>query len=319
MAKRKFRIEAGRYGGELTIGEVNADFVDYWLEQDDEGELIDHLQKLEWGDEPEVEGIPLIKENFYAWNECDDIEHVNSAYADSRFIITEVPADGSDDYLYHNYEDEVVLDPHQLHGREAYVDNSKPDDLTDYKPVLVFHSAEKGSFGVWFVETDGEDIDMDEFAYTLVETPYWEQIENVYYKKEELEIDYDYAESTGKGYHAMVGYMNMKWHDPFSKYTEEYLNEQGIWEEYDDEVAEKKKERATTIPLNISVNEIVGEVGTIDNPGFEVDPDVVPLINPPVVEDAEAETYKDFQQSMVDLNSDGNEDLGEDGENIKLV
>ena len=40
MAKRKFRIEAGRYGGELTIGEINADFVDYWLEQDDEGELI---------------------------------------------------------------------------------------------------------------------------------------------------------------------------------------------------------------------------------------------------------------------------------------
>ena len=64
MAKRKFRIEAGRYGGELTIGEVNADFVDYWLEQDDEGELIDHLQKLEWGDEPEVEGIPLIKKDF---------------------------------------------------------------------------------------------------------------------------------------------------------------------------------------------------------------------------------------------------------------
>ena len=267
MAKRKFRIEAGRYGGELTIGEVNADFVDYWLEQDDEGELIDHhLQKLEWGDEPEVEGIPLVKENFYAWNECDDIEHLNSAYADSRFIITEVPADGSDDYLYHNYEDEVVLDPHCLHGREAYVDNSKPDDLTDYKPVLVFHSAEKGSFGVWFVETDGEDIDMDEFAYTLVETPYWEQIENVYYKKEELEIDYDYAESTGKGYHAMVGYMNMKWHDPFSKYTEEYLNKQGIWEEYDDEVAEKKKERATTDQLIIS-NEVVTNsvIGTIED------------------------------------------------------
>ena len=33
----------------------------------------------------------------------------------------------------------------------------------------------------------------------------------------------------------------------------------------------------------------------------------------------EAETYKDLQQSLVDLNSDGNEDLGEDGENIKLV
>ena len=202
-----------------------------------------------------------------------------------------------------------------MHGREAYVDNSKPDDLTDYKPVLVFHSAEKGSFGVWFVETDGEDIDMDEFAYTLVETPYWEQIENVYYKKEELEIEYDYAESTGKGYHAMVGYMNMKWHDPFSKYTEEYLNKQGIWEEYDDEVAEKKKERATTVPLNISVDEIAGEVGTIDNPGFEVDPNVVPLINPPVVEDAESETYKELQDQLTRLNGHG-DGRGEEGEEL---
>ena len=316
MAKRKFRVEAGRYGGELTIGEINADFVDYWLEQDDEGELIDHLQKLEWGDEPEIEGIPLIKKDFYAWNECDDIEHTNSAYADSNFIITEVPADGSDDYFYADYSDEVTIEPHCLHGREAYVDNSKPDDLTDYKPVLVFHSAEKGSFGAWFIETDGEDIDTDEFAFTLVETPYWEQIEDLYYKKEELESDWDGAESMGKAYHAMVGYMNMKWHDPSSKYTEDYLNKQGIWEEYDDEVAEKKKERATTIPLNISVNEIAGEVGTIDNPGFEVDPDAVPLVTPPVVEDTEAETYKDFQNQLTQLNADGNTGIGEEGEEL---
>ena len=168
---------------------------------------------------------------------------------------------------------------------------------------------------MWFVETEGEDIDMDEFAYTLVETPYWEQIENVYYKKEELEMDYDYAESTGKGYHAMVGYMNMKWHDPFSKYTEEYLNKQGIWEEYDDEVAEKKKERATTIPLNISVNEIVGEVGTIDNPGT-VDINIDPITEPPAVSVDEAETYKDLQDSLTNLNSDGNSGLGEDGEEL---
>jgi hypothetical protein len=198
------------------------------------------------------------------------------------------------------------------------VDNSKPDDLTDYKPVLVFHSAEKGSFGAWFIETDGEDIDTDEFAFTLIETPYWEQIEELYYKKEELEQEWDGAESMGKAYHAMVGYMNMKWHDPLGKYTEEYLNKQGIWEEYDDEVAEKKKERATTIPLNISVNEIVGEVGTIENPGA-VDINIDPITEPPVVGQEEADTYKDLQDSLTNLNADGNEDLGEDGENIKLV
>ncbi len=34
MAKRRFRIEAGRYGGELTIGEVSKEFLDYFIDID---------------------------------------------------------------------------------------------------------------------------------------------------------------------------------------------------------------------------------------------------------------------------------------------
>ena len=113
--------------------------------------------------------------------------------------------------------------------------------------------------------------------------------------------------------------MNTKWHDKGEKYIEGCKSLEMYWEDFDDTVEYEKKEASTTVPLDISVDEIVGEVGTIDNPGFEVDPDVIPLEKPPVVSEDEADTYKDFQQSMVDLNADGNEDLGEDGENIKLV
>ena len=84
---------------------------------------------------------------------------------------------------------------------------------------------------------------------------------------------------------------------------------------YDDEVAEKKKERATTIPLNISVNEIVGEVGTIDNPGT-VDINIDPITEPPVVSVDEARSYKDLQDSLTNLDVDGNKDIGKDGEEL---
>ena len=41
MAKRRFRIEGGRYGGELVLGEVNPAFASHYAELDDTSELID--------------------------------------------------------------------------------------------------------------------------------------------------------------------------------------------------------------------------------------------------------------------------------------
>lgn len=46
MSKRRFRIEAGRYGGELTIGEVDKEFVDYFIDKE-ESELIEHVNSYE--------------------------------------------------------------------------------------------------------------------------------------------------------------------------------------------------------------------------------------------------------------------------------
>jgi hypothetical protein len=321
MSKRIFRIEAGRYGGETVIGKVDKEFVDYFLEVDEESDLIEHVTSYDWDDGQPDENAPIPKEDYYMW-ECDDIEHINSAYADSGFFVTEVTGlDSKHDYSETETPLEAVM---CLYGREAYSMGTLPDDEDikdddNYVPTLAFHSGEKGGFGCWFVETDGEPFDKYKFTYGIIETDMGEFIDSVWYDKKELECDYDYNDTTGKGYYAGVGYMNTKWHDKGEKYIEgcEYLEQ--YWEEFDDEVTEAKKEASTTVPLDISVNEIAGEVGTIDNPGDEVDPDVVPLEQPPVVSEAESESYKDFQQSMVDLNADGNTDLGEDGENIKIV
>ena len=247
MAKRKFRIEGGRYGGELVLGEVNPAFVSYYAELDDTSELIDAVLESDqggWNDEepedalldPDTPPSPCTDpgEYFNLW-ENDNFEHINSAYADGGFYVYEIPADGSDDWSYDNevYEGEAI----HVYGREGgyfstddepEVLNEKDEDGNEYVPVLCFHSSEKGSFGAWFVETDGEDFDEFKLGVGVVETNLAEFVDAVFYDKVELEQDYDYMDSTGKSYDAQVGWLNTKWHesqDLVAENMEEYLAE----------------------------------------------------------------------------------------------
>jgi hypothetical protein len=141
-----------------------------------------------------------------------------------------------------------------------------------------------------------------------------EFIDSVWYDKKELETDYDYNDTTGKGYYAGIGYMNTKWHDIGDKYIEGAESLNVYWEEFDDEVEEAKKEASTTVPLDISVNEIVGEVGTIDDV-VEVDTNVEPIVEPPLVSEDEAESYKEVQDQLTRLNGHG-DGRGEEGEEL---
>ena len=313
MAKRIFRIEAGRYGGETVIGTVDEEFVSIMLEEDQE-ELIDTCTSA---DEEDFKGT-LPYEGYYMW-ECDDIEHINSAYADSGFVVTEVTNE-DDKYAYS--ETETDFEPVAcLYSREAYSQNSEPDwddidkEKDDYVPVLQFHSSEKGSFGCWFVETDGEPFDKYKFTYGVVETNMGEFIDSAYYDGKELDCEYDYSDSIGKAYYAEVGWMNRRWHDPQDKYAEGAEDMKMFWDDFADNVEYEKKEASTTVPLNISAEEIVGEVGTIENPG-DVDPAIEPIIEPPVVSEEEAESYKDIQDQLTNLNADGNTGIGEEGEEL---
>lgn len=250
MAKRRFRIDSGYYGGETVIGEVSNEFVTKTIGMD-EGELVDTVLSFDdWGGEEDLdenaehddpEQIPAPREDYYMW-ECDDIEHINSAYGDSELTVYEVPADGEDDY---SYENEVgSFSPIHMYGREGgYFSNEEPELVNEeddegnyYVPVLAFHSCEKGTFASYFVETDGEDFDQYKLGMGIVETNVGEFIDRVYYDKVELDADYDQCDTTGKSYHAEVGWLNKKWHDSYMSYDdldEDYLeqfDENAQWE-----------------------------------------------------------------------------------------
>lgn len=255
MAKRRFRIEGGRYGGELVLGEVNPAFASYYADKQEE--VVEAVLDAEdW--EPkededndtllDPEGLPhpaLPGEDFYMW-ENDGFEHINSAYADGGFTVYEVPADGSDDY---DFDKEVYEgDGIHVYGREGgYFGTEEPEVINEedekgnkYVPVLAFHSSEKGGFGCWFVETDGEDFDEFKLGYGVVETNIAEFVDAVYYDKVELDTDYDYMDSTGKSYDAQVGWLNIKWHDSQENIHE---NIDEYFEEYDDNVEWERENR----------------------------------------------------------------------------
>ena len=246
MAKRRYRVEGGRYGGELVIGKVSNEFVTKVISQD-ESELVDTVLSFDdWTQEidentehEDPEQIPCPVENYYMW-ECDDIEHLNGPYADGGFTVYEVPANGEDDYDYDNevWQGEAIY----MYSREGgYFTNEPPKEMKDNVPVLAFMSSEKGTFGVWFIDTD-EDFDPYKLGVGVVETNLAEMVDRMYYDKVELDTDYDYNDTTGKSYHAEVGWLNTKWHDPFTKYEEldeDYLaefDENANWEREQNEV-----------------------------------------------------------------------------------
>ena len=47
----------------------------------------------------------------------------------------------------------------------------------------------------------------------MAETDLGEIVETVWYNGKEVHLEYDYNDTTGKGYYASVGYLNKKWHD----------------------------------------------------------------------------------------------------------
>ena len=230
MAKFRYRIEAGNYGGELTIGEVPAAFVEYWKHEEQE-DLIDEVVSFDdYEEEPEdalldPDGPPKL-DNY--WHDIDDLEHLNGAYADGHWTVYKVPADGSDDWDY----DEEVWDgePNHIYGRECYMSDEIQEEYEEETvPVLSFHSSEKGSFACWLLDSDVE-FDPELLSFGSVETDLTELVDAVYYGKEQLEENYDYNDTTGKAYYAQVGYVNRKWHDKQSYYTIEQLEEDGYFD-----------------------------------------------------------------------------------------
>lgn len=251
MSKRYFKIETGRYGGELVIGTVSKDFVDYWapvLNEDGDSELIEYITTAEWGDEVD-ESLPTMTEDGNVpWFEVDDLEHVNGPFEDNEFTVTEIQLhedaeyvdgllqwkEGVDhDYSVRMYEEVTEIGEEKrynyesyIYGREAYSNETELTEESDeYTPILTFFSSEKGGFGEVYVETDGEDFDPELLQIGTVETDQATIIEAYWYDRRALQVDFDHADTNGKGYYASVGFMKNEWHDKQDRYVSYDMSE----------------------------------------------------------------------------------------------
>ena len=101
MAKYRYRIDGGRYGGECAVGTVSEDFAQYWTPKIEEdgahscGSLTHVLALSEWDDDVGLDSdSPDIFEDgneIPGWYEVDDKEHINAAFADGGFTVTSKP------------------------------------------------------------------------------------------------------------------------------------------------------------------------------------------------------------------------------------
>lgn len=147
--KRYFMLEFGGYGGEFIVGRVSEDFVQYWLEQDNDSYLSDHIMAMHnqagFGDidnpDDEVpEGFdansPNVVEDrkFVEYWELDDIEHdtvISKEY--SSFTLQEIEL--HPDAVYQNgevtWDDKKSSKKNFDWSQEMYT--VKEDDSKDYK------------------------------------------------------------------------------------------------------------------------------------------------------------------------------------------
>ena len=246
MAKYRYRIDSGRYGGELAVGKVTEEYAQYWapiIEEEGEYETFipQELALSEWDDDEDIDrDAPAIFEDsneLEGWYVCDDMEHINNAYADGGFFVSNITNE-DDDWAYD--ENELEVEGYCLKGREgAYISTDDPAgeyEPNDYTPVMIFHSSEKGGFASWFVESD-EPFDPNKLVYSIVETHLGDFVEDVWYDKELLEANFDYNDTTGKSYEAAVGWITNKWRDPYVDPADADLSE--YWEDYDYEMEEE--------------------------------------------------------------------------------
>lgn len=234
MTKRYFKIELNGYGGEFIQGKVTPEFVEYW--KDKEGEdLAEHLTGISWDDEdltdahsPEV----TADGNVDVWD-CDDYEHINACYADNGYYLQEVTLKSADAWnedfqcVDDPYENELEVGEgvsyddfeHWAGGREAFTCDAEADG--EIVPVLQYLSEAKGNFGIAYVVTDGEDFDPTKIAISAIETDFGEFLEAIYYGTQLLELNYDYADTTGKSTTAEVGFVNEAWRADADEFDQE--------------------------------------------------------------------------------------------------
>tara|TARA_Y100000589_G_C27193259_1_gene645676 strand:+ start:1704 stop:2927 length:1224 start_codon:yes stop_codon:yes gene_type:complete len=193
---RKFRISAGFYGGELTIGIINQSFADYMANS--EYSLEEIIRSFENGQK--LPNVPLIRDEFCHWDECDDVIHIHAPYADSSFTVTEIDAAENDLLTQEKYAKCV---------KTYYLDGSNLDHIKN-TPVLVCHTAEKGTIVSWYLELHDEDFDASLINYSQIQTNMGNFIDKVWYGSTELEENRNDTWTVSNSFNATIAYINLE-------------------------------------------------------------------------------------------------------------
>jgi hypothetical protein len=201
MSKRYFKVMGSNVGAEISIGKISEDeFTEYAdIEQ---SELYEYLENNTVG----------------AWDN-DNVDHVISPFADGGFSFVEVDENGNE------IDEEEEFEGWTLAGRERYMTAEYGYEEQD--PVLFIINTEKGYFGHWIVETNGEDFEPKKFAFSVIESNYGEIVDQAWYDKKELYFDQDCYSTTSKSVEAKVGWMECSdtketLHNNIDEYWESY-------------------------------------------------------------------------------------------------
>jgi len=171
---RYFKLEVGRYGGEVAMGSITEDQYNYWAEKG-QSEFEEHMRMAEWGEENQDETYKQVPEkarftkSFY---EYGDICHMSGPeFSDGQTLtIQEVDRDGNalqdDDG---NFVDDEMIDLGDLEKKGVKIEcvaehNSGSDSCRD-KFFVFGQYFNKGGFGTTeTIQTGPDGIDFRKMA-----------------------------------------------------------------------------------------------------------------------------------------------------------
>ena len=209
---RYFKLEVGRYGGEVAMGSITEDQYNYWAEKD-QSEFEDHMRQAEWGAEEQDETYKQVPEkarftkSFY---EYEDICHMSGPeWSDGQTLtIQELDKDGNslrdeDD----NFVEDQVINLEDLEKKgvrvECVAEHNADSDSCREKFFVFGQYFNKGGFYTnEIIQTGPDGIDFKKMAIRYENADGFKCFNEIEYDGTAYQLEED---STGKSSCFYVG------------------------------------------------------------------------------------------------------------------
>ena len=109
--ERYFKVDFGRYGGEVAMGTITEAQFDHWVGRNDE--LATHIASADWGDDREDDGTPEEAKFTKQFYEYEDICHLSGPELSDGQTMTITEVDKNGDTLRDkdgNFLDDIQID-----------------------------------------------------------------------------------------------------------------------------------------------------------------------------------------------------------------